>query len=161
MWTAASGITENRPYLAGGNFLMFCRTDCKSVFKVLSLSTKIQFSTDLALMNIQPQRIKVDDATRTNDSRDISWYPDSCKGKLLKLVSLTNLFETLYPRLIERCPGKQILKPICASVPPVLLFLLLFPTLEFYRLEKVFYASEAVLLLLHESRIKLISDQFD
>ena len=60
----------------------------------------MQFSTDLALMNTQPQRIKVDDATRTNDSRDISWYPDSCKGKLLKLVSLTNLFETLYPRLL-------------------------------------------------------------
>ena len=88
---------------------------------------------------------------RTNDSRDISWYPDSCKGKLLKLVSLTNLFGTLYPRLIERCPGKQILKPICASVPPVLLFLLLFPTLEFYRLEKVFYTSKVVLIFLHES----------
>ena len=44
----------------------------KSVFKVLSLSTEMQFSTDLALMNTQPQRIKVDDATRTNDSRDIS-----------------------------------------------------------------------------------------
>ena len=50
-------------------------------------------------MNTQPQRIKVDDATRTNDSRDISSYPDSSKGKLLKLVSLTNLFETLHPRL--------------------------------------------------------------
>ena len=43
---------------------MFCRTDCKSVFKVLSLSTEIQFSTDLALMNTQPRRIKVDDATQ-------------------------------------------------------------------------------------------------
>ena len=60
---------------------MFCRTDCKSVFKVLSLSTEMQFSTDLALMNTQPQRIKVDEKTRTNGSRDISSYPDSCKGK--------------------------------------------------------------------------------
>ena len=51
-------------------------------------------------MNTQPQSIKVDDATRTNDNRGISWYPDSCKGKRLNLVSLTNLFETLYPRLI-------------------------------------------------------------
>ena len=59
----------------------------------------MQFSTDLALMNTQPQRIKVDDATRTNDNRGISWCPDSCKGKLLNLVSLTNLFETLYPHL--------------------------------------------------------------
>ena len=46
------------------NFLMFCRSDCKSVFKVLDLSTEMQFSTDLALMNTQPQRIKVDDATQ-------------------------------------------------------------------------------------------------
>ena len=50
-------------------------------------------------MNTQPQRIKADDATRTNDSRGISWCPDSCKEKLLNLVSLTNLFETLYLRL--------------------------------------------------------------
>ena len=35
------------------------------------------------------------------------------------------------------------------------------PTLVFYRLEKVFYTSEAVLLFLHESRIKLIYNQFD
>ena len=78
---------------------MFCRSDCKSVFKVLSLSTEMQFSTDLALMNTQPQRIKVDDATRTNDNRGISWCPDSCKGKLLNLVSLTNLFEMVYRHL--------------------------------------------------------------
>ena len=151
---------------------MFCRSDCKSVFKVLSLSTEMQFSTDLALMNTQPQpeaalqrclkkrcsenmqqiyrrapmpkcdfnnvskqlywyrisawvfsckfaayfentfcyktplvaasaqRIKVDDATRTNDDRGISWCSDSCRGKLLNLVSLTNLFEMLYPHLL-------------------------------------------------------------
>ena len=47
---------------------MFCRGGCKSVFKVLSLSTEMQFSTDLTLMNTQPQRIKADDATRTNDT---------------------------------------------------------------------------------------------
>ena len=35
------------------------------------------------------------------------------------------------------------------------------PALVFYRLEKVFYTSEAVLLFLHESRIKLISIHFD
>ena len=29
------------------NLLMFCRIDCKSVFKVLSLSTEMQSSTDL------------------------------------------------------------------------------------------------------------------
>ena len=46
------------------NFLMFCRSDCKSVFNVLSLSTEMQFSTDLAQMNTQPQRVKVDDATQ-------------------------------------------------------------------------------------------------
>ena len=28
----------------------------------------MEFSTDLALMNTQPQSIKVDDATRTNDT---------------------------------------------------------------------------------------------
>ena len=44
------------------NFLMLCRIDCKSVFKVLSLSTEMQFSTDLALMNTKPQRI--DDPTQ-------------------------------------------------------------------------------------------------
>ena len=59
----------------------------------------MQFSTDLALMNTQPQRIKVDDATRTNDNRGISWYPDSYKGKLFNLDSLTDLFEILYLRL--------------------------------------------------------------
>ena len=68
----ASGISENRPCLAGCKFLMFCRSGCKSVFKVLSLSTEMQFLTDLALINTQPQRIKVDDATRTNDKRRIS-----------------------------------------------------------------------------------------
>ena len=35
------------------------------------------------------------------------------------------------------------------------------PTPIFYRLENVFYTSEAVLLFLPESRIKLISNQFD
>ena len=60
----------------------------------------MQFSTDLALMNTQPQCIKADDATRTNDNKGIAWCTDSCKGKLLNLVSLTNIFETLYPRLL-------------------------------------------------------------
>ena len=81
------------------NVLMFCRSDCKSVFKVLSLSTGMQFATDLVLMNTQPQRFKADDATRTNHNRGISWCPDNRKGKLLNLVSLTNLFEMFYPRL--------------------------------------------------------------
>ena len=36
------------------NLLMFCKIDCKSVFNVLSLSTEIQLSTDLALMSTQP-----------------------------------------------------------------------------------------------------------
>ena len=35
------------------------------------------------------------------------------------------------------------------------------PTIVFYRLEKVLYTPEAVLLFLHENRIKLISNQFD
>ena len=51
---------------------MFCRSDWKSVFKVLSLSTEMQFLTDLALMNTDPQRIKVDNATLTNDNAGIS-----------------------------------------------------------------------------------------
>ena len=34
------------------------------------------------------------------------------------------------------------------------------PALVFYGLEKVLYTSEAVLLFLHESRIKSISNQF-
>ena len=33
MWTAASGVSENRLCLAGCKFLMSCRVDCKSVFK--------------------------------------------------------------------------------------------------------------------------------
>ena len=45
------------------NLLMFCRTDFKLVFKVLSLSTKMQFSTDLARMSSQP-RITVDNETQ-------------------------------------------------------------------------------------------------
>ena len=36
---AASGVSENRPCLTpAANFLIFPRTGCKSVFKVLSLS---------------------------------------------------------------------------------------------------------------------------
>ena len=54
MWTAASGISENRPCLAGWNFSDVLQNWIKSVFKVLSLSTEIQFSTDLVLMNTQP-----------------------------------------------------------------------------------------------------------
>ena len=53
MWTTASGISENRPSLAGCKFFMFCRIDCKSVSKVLRLSTDAQFSIDLALMDTQ------------------------------------------------------------------------------------------------------------
>ena len=67
------------------------------------MSLEMQFSTDLAQMNTQPQRIKVDDAARTNDNRGISWCPDSCQGKLLDLVSLTNLFGMRYPRLRHIC----------------------------------------------------------
>ena len=36
------------------NLLIFSRIDCKSVFKVLSHSTEMQFSTDIALMSTQP-----------------------------------------------------------------------------------------------------------
>ena len=108
MWTTASGISENRPFWPAGKFLLLCRTDCKSVIKVLSLSTEMQFSTDLALMNTQPQCIKVDDATRTSDNRGIAWCPDSCKGELLNLVSLTNIFETLYPRLLTGVNQNQV-----------------------------------------------------
>ena len=59
-------------------------------------------------MNTQPQRNKVDDTTGTNDSKDISWY----KGKLLKLVILTNLFETQYPRLWS-CQSHNIIVDFC------------------------------------------------
>ena len=40
-------------------FLMFCRSDCKSILKVLSLSTVMQFSTDLALMNTNHNVLKL------------------------------------------------------------------------------------------------------
>ena len=71
MWTAASGISENivtrnsdyGDFLVtmvriglvwpAANLLMFCRIDCTSVFKVLSLFTEMQSSTDLALMSTQ------------------------------------------------------------------------------------------------------------
>ena len=56
------------------------------------------YRTPLVAASAQP--IKVDDAKRTSDNRGISWCSDSCKGKLLNLVSLTNLFEMLYPRLM-------------------------------------------------------------
>ena len=52
MWTAVSGISENRPCLAGCKFLIFCRIDYKSVFKVLRLSTDMQFSTDQHPINV-------------------------------------------------------------------------------------------------------------
>ena len=45
------------------NLLMFSTIDCKSVFKVLSLSTEMHFSTDLALRTPN-QLIKVDEAAQ-------------------------------------------------------------------------------------------------
>ena len=55
MWTAASGITKNiYLFYKAANLVMFCRIDCKSVFKVLSISTEMHFSTDLALMSTHP-----------------------------------------------------------------------------------------------------------
>ena len=36
---------------------MFCRIDCKSVFEVLSLSTEMHFSIDLALMSNTKQHV--------------------------------------------------------------------------------------------------------
>ena len=58
----------------------------------------MHFSNDLALMNTQPQRIKVDDATEmiTEVYVDVQTV---VRGKLLNLVILTNLFETLYRQL--------------------------------------------------------------
>ena len=50
VWTAA-------------NLLMLCRTDCsKSIFKVLSLFTEMQFSSDFALMS--DRLTQVDNATQ-------------------------------------------------------------------------------------------------
>ena len=72
--------------------------DCKSVFKVLSLSTEMQFSTDLALMSTKSMYYKLIKLS-TNDKGGGPWYLGSYKGKPWNLVSLTNLFETLYPRL--------------------------------------------------------------
>ena len=55
MWTAASGITENiYLFYQATNLVMFCRIDCKSVFKALNISTEMHFSTDLALMSSYP-----------------------------------------------------------------------------------------------------------
>ena len=70
---------------------MLCRTDCKSVFKVLSLSTEMQFSTDLALMN---------NTQIINGS--ISWCPDSCKGNLLNLVSLPSILKEDYQKALKK-----------------------------------------------------------
>ena len=53
MWMAASGISENRPCLTSCKFIDVCRIDSKSVFKVLSLSTEMQFLTDLVPMSTQ------------------------------------------------------------------------------------------------------------
>ena len=91
----------------------------------------MQFSTDLALMNTQPQRIKVDDAIRTNDNRGISWCPDSCKGKILNLVSLTNLFETLYLRLpkVTECKEKSM-DQSCPSYPKIFVLVLYWSKVE-------------------------------
>ena len=60
---------------------MFCKIDCKSVFKILSLSSEMQFSTDLALMNTQPTYWSW--WRNTNDNGGISSCRDSCKEKLL------------------------------------------------------------------------------
>ena len=49
---------RNRPCLASG-----ITPTIKSVFKLLTFSTEVQFTTELALMDTQ-QRIKVDDATQ-------------------------------------------------------------------------------------------------
>ena len=120
---------------------MFCRTDCKSVFKVLSLSTEMQFSTDLALMNTQPQRIKVDDATRTNDNRGITWCPESCEEKHLNLVSLTNLFEMLYPRLLYMLMSIMLIKRLCFTLnylPGKIIFLNLSLRIRIYLLRYQF-----------------------
>ena len=54
MWMAAFGISETIPCLAGCKIFLFWKIDWKSVFKVLILSTKMQFLTDLAMMNTQP-----------------------------------------------------------------------------------------------------------
>ena len=48
-----------------------------------------------------------------------------------------------------------------ADIEAYLCFYFSCPALVFYRLEKIFYTSESVLLFLHESRTKLISNQFD
>ena len=64
MWTAASGISENRPFLApAANLLVFCKIDCKSVFKVLSLSNEMHDEMILDWWTPN-ERIKVDDATQ-------------------------------------------------------------------------------------------------
>ena len=53
------------------NLLMFSTIGCKSVFKVLSFSIEMQFSTDLALRTPN-QLIKVDDAAQILSDA----YPD-------------------------------------------------------------------------------------
>ena len=63
MLTAASGISENRTCLASCNLLMFCRTDCKSVYKVWVFELRCSFQ--MILHWLKPnQSIKVDDATQ-------------------------------------------------------------------------------------------------
>ena len=53
------------------NLFLFCRIDCKSVFKVFSPSTEMQSSNDLALMNTQ-SITKVDDSTQMITEVDLT-----------------------------------------------------------------------------------------
>ena len=53
MWTTAFGVSENRPGMAGWKFIDVLQNWCKSMFKVLSLSSEMQSSTDFALISTQ------------------------------------------------------------------------------------------------------------
>ena len=52
--TAALVLVRKGLVWPTANLLMFCRIECKSVFKVLTLSTEKQFSTDIALTSTHP-----------------------------------------------------------------------------------------------------------
>ena len=85
------------------NLLMFSRIDCKSVYKVMSLFTEIQFSTDLAPMGARPGYWGWWGGA--GDSAGRSWCPGSCGGWHRGLISFANFFGVLYPCLMISSKG--------------------------------------------------------
>ena len=108
------------------------------IFKIVKLGTISPVHISLTVFTL-----------KSDDSSNHLWY--FFWKTLLKVKRRFSRFFKLQTQeeAIEKCPGKQILKPICASIPPVL------------RLYFIGQKNYFILLFLHEIRIKLISNQFD